>query len=106
MGGGVVGSGSLGLRSKHLQPLVVAVRGFAAVVNNTNGAVLEFQADQRRIHISCFTDGRVYQHGSVDEHFLHLAADKAGHVKVMDGHIQEDTAADLYIRNRGRLRVA
>src|SRR5260221_7073208 len=85
--------------AKDFNPLVVAIDGFTAVIYGANRTALELQRDQGGIYIPGCANGRINQHPTSGIDFVNLAEQEARHVKIMDGHVEEDATRHLHILN-------
>src|SRR5258708_7259230 len=92
--------------AKDFNPLVVAIDGFTTVINGANRTTLELQRDQGSINIPGCANGWVNHHATSSIDFVNIAQQEARHVKILDGHVEEDAARHLHILNRRRGRVA
>ena len=58
-----------------------------------------------RVHVARLADGRVDRDAGLGVDLLDLAADQeAGHVEIVDGHVQEHAAGDLDVGDGRRRR--
>ena len=102
----VVG-GDAALGAEHLDALVVAIDGLAAVVDHAERTVGEPQRDDAGVHIAGLADLGVDQARADGADFGDLAAGQvADHVEIVDRHVDEDAAGHLDVGQRRSLRVA
>ena len=93
--------------AEYLNALVVTVNCLAAVVDHADRAVCELEGNERGINVAGLTDARIDQNGTNCIYLGNFAAcEEAGHIEVVDHHIVEDTAGNLNIGYRRRLRIA
>src|SRR5258707_2780085 len=87
--------------TKNLGPLVVTVGRAAAVLDRADYPVSKFQNRDGSIHVTNGADRLVHQHARRGVDLFYLAADeKAGHVEVVNGHVQKQSTRDLDVSNR------
>jgi hypothetical protein len=87
--GGIYGPAT----AERFHTLVVAIDGPPAVVNGAYHTVAEPEHDHSGVDVPGLTDRRIYLNAGHRENFLSLAArEEAGHVEVVDRHIEEHTA--------------
>ena len=92
---------------EHLDPLVVAVDGLAAVVDRGDGAVRMREHDDGGVDVAGGADGGVDQDRALGEDLDDRRSDdEAGHVEVVDRHVDEDAAAVVDVPGRRERRVA
>src|SRR5918999_915976 len=93
-------------RPERLDPLVVAVRRAAAVVDRRNAAVLVLEHHERRVHVPGVAVRGLDPHRAARVHLHDLAARHvARHVEVVDRHVEEEAAGDAHVLERRRKRV-
>src|SRR6266496_1209128 len=92
--------------AQQFQPLIITIGSMTAVADRTDHTVSKLQHDHRGVNIARRTDGRIVHHACQNKDLLHFAPNqKTGHIKVMDCHIEEDTAGDCYIFNWWRVGI-
>ncbi len=105
MFGGVVLVLGAALGAEYLDALIVTVNCLAAVVDHADRAVFELEGNERGVNVAGLTDARIDQNGTNCIYLSNFAAcEEAGHIEVVDHHIVEDTAGNLNIGYRRRLR--
>ena len=88
------------LLAEDFDSLVVAVRSLAAVVDDTDGAVREFQGNDGSVDIVVLCIAGIGQDCAGCGNFHNIAAGQiADHIKVVDHHVGEDTAGNSDIRH-------
>lgn len=106
IGVGVVGDGNAAFVAEDFSALIVTVASCTAVVDDSRSAVVEFQRDDSRVDVACFTDSRVNRYGTFSVNFFNFCAGEiADHIEIMDRHVEEDTAGYFNVCNGRRLRV-
>lgn len=105
-GGGSVVDGEAGGGSEQFDPLIVAVGGAAAVFDDGECAGGETEGGDGGVDVSCVGNRRVDERatGGIDVGDF-ILKEEAGHVEVMDRHIEEDSAGGLDVVDRGWLVV-
>ena len=78
----------------------------AAVVDHADSAVCELEGNERGINVAGLTDARIDRTEPTALPRNFAACEEAGHIEVMDHHIIEDTAGNLDVGYRRRLRIA
>ena len=102
----VLGGGQAA-RAEHLDALVVAVHRLAAVVDHGETAALVGERHDGGVHIVRLRVRLLHAQRAAREDLRDLAAgDEAGHVEVVDRHVEEDPAGDEHVRERRWLGVA
>src|SRR5437879_2855541 len=102
----VIGLNSSGT-AQQLNPLIVAISSLTAVADRPDHSISKLEQHYSAIHVARFPYFRVIENASLDKNLFHLATDQETcHIKIMDGHIQEDTARTLDISDRWWLRIA
>src|SRR5579883_2652294 len=95
------------LAAQHLYALIVAIRGMAAVADRADDPVREAQEHNGVGNIASSGDIRGIERMGEGAHLLHLAADQiTGHVKIMNGHVEENAARDTDVLKWRRRWVA
>ena len=112
-GGGVqqvVGIGSHALRTERLYALVVAVNCLTGVVDDSDAAVSHLHGNNSGVNVrntGLFLQVRVNEAGTNSGDLNSLGTGYvANHIEVVDHHIVEDTAGNLDVGYRRRLRIA
>ena len=84
--------------AQDLDPLIVAVRGLAAVVDGPDYTFAEAQRDYRPVQIADLTDFGIHQDRCRRIDFFYFVSNqKSRHIEIVDGHIQKDSTRHLYI---------
>ncbi len=94
------------IAEQHFNALVIAIHGLAAVIDAAEHATGKFKVDDAGIQIADLVQGWVEQHISHHLQLCDFAAQVARHVKIVDGHIQEDTAGCAQILHGRESRIA
>jgi len=95
------------LAAEDLDALIVSVWRFAAVVDGPDGAIGEAEHDYGRVDVAGGSDLRIHADSGGREDLGDLGADQeAGHVEVVDGHVEKHAAGDLDVGNGRRAGVA
>src|SRR2546425_1236461 len=77
--------------AQQFHTLVVAIGGMTAITDCTDHAVSKLQRDDRSVHISHRSDGRIVHDACLGKHLLHFIPDqKTSYIEVMDRHIENE----------------
>ena len=90
-----------------LEPLVVAVRAPAAVVDRAERAVREAEREHGRVDVAEDGGVRIHERGGEHGDVRDLGVeDEPREVEVVARRVEEEPARERQIRGRGRLRIA
>src|SRR5262245_12251494 len=102
----IIRNSDISFGAKNLNPLIVTIDRPPAVIDDADGPVHITQGYHRRINIAGLANRRINQDATAGEKLLHLPVDQiAGHVKIVDGHIEENAPGNLDILKRWGGRV-
>ena len=102
----IVGDGDAALCAEDFSALVIAIASGTAVVDDSRSAIVELQRDDGRIDVASLADFRIDGDRALCIYFLDFCAGEiADHIEIMNRHVEEDTAGNLYVIDGRRFRI-